>query len=40
MRYKIYLTRKAEKELDRLDPQTQERMLEALLTLRNYEFTA
>jgi len=40
MRYEIYLTRKAKKELDRLDPQTQERILEALITLRNYGFTA
>ena len=37
MRYEIYLTRRAKKELD---PQSRKRALGALVTLRDYGFTA
>ena len=39
MRYEIYLTRKARKDLDKLDPQTRRRVIDALITLRDYGFT-
>ena len=39
MKYEIYLTRKAKKQLDRLDPETRRRVLEALTMLRDYVFT-
>jgi len=39
MRYEIYLTRRAKKELDKLNPRTRERILKTLMTLRDYGFT-
>ncbi len=39
MKYEVYLTRKAGKDLDDLDPQTRRRVLDALLMLRDYGFT-
>lgn len=39
MRYEVYLTRKAWKDLDELDPQTKKRIIDALVTLRDYGFT-
>ncbi len=39
MRYEVYLTRKAWKDLDELDPQTRKRIIDALVTLRDYGFT-
>jgi len=39
MRYEIYLTRKAKKDLDELDPKIRRRVLEALTMLRDYGFT-
>ncbi len=39
MKYEIYLTRKAKKQLDRLDPETRRKVLEALTMLRDYGFT-
>ena len=39
MRYEVYLTRKAKKDLDELDPKNRRRVLEALTMLRDYGFT-
>jgi len=39
MRYEVYLTRKAKKDLDELDPKIRRRVLEALTMLRDYGFT-
>ena len=39
MRYEIYLTRKAKKDLDELNPKIRRRVLEALTMLRDYGFT-
>ena len=38
MRYEIYFTRKAKKDLDKLDSRTKRRTINALVTLRNYGF--
>ncbi len=39
-RYNIYLTRKALKELNKLDPHSRDKVLEALIVLRDYGFTS
>ncbi len=39
MRNEIYLTRRAKKDLDELDPQTKQRIIDALVALRDYGFT-
>ena len=39
-RYKVYVTRKALKELNKLDPHSRDRILEALTVLRDYGFTS
>jgi mRNA interferase RelE/StbE len=38
-RYEFYLTDKALKELNKLESKVRERILEALITLRDYGFT-
>ncbi len=38
-KHEVYLTRKARKELEKLDPRTRERILNALIMLRDYGFT-
>ncbi len=39
MKHEVHLTRKARKELEKLDPRTRERILNALIMLRDYGFT-
>lgn len=39
-RYEVYITRKALKELDKLDPHSRNRIMEALAILRDYGFTS
>jgi len=39
-RYEVYLTRKALKELNNLNPQLRDRILKALVILRDYGFTS
>ena len=39
-RYNVNITRKALKELNKLDPYTRNRILEALIILRDYGFTS
>jgi len=39
-RYDVNITRKALKELNKLDPYTRNRILEALIILRDYGFTS
>ena len=39
-RYDVNITRKALKELNKLDPRSRDRVLEALLVLRDYGFTS
>ena len=38
-RYNVYITGKALKELNKLDPHSRNRILEALIVLRDYGFT-
>ena len=38
-RYDVNITRKALKELNKLDPHSRNRILEALIILRDYGFT-
>jgi len=39
MRYDVYFTRRAKKELDELEPETRRRILDKLIILRDYGFT-
>lgn len=39
MRYEVYLTRKAMKELDDIEPPSRKRILDALTMLRDYGFS-
>ncbi len=39
-RYEVNITRKALKELNKLDPHSRDRVLEALIILRDYGFTS
>jgi len=40
MRYEVYFTRRAKKELDELELETRRRILDKLIILRDYGFTA